>query len=888
MGNISILFGLVILVIESGARQYVKIIGTGQPIIKEQPPVKAPSKASNPLTKLFPGFVFKGTQSQEQQAIISDSQPLTKQQVGYQSFKNWIIGMRSFILNRQKLEGQKGRIQPEGQYVMQEEGPTWSKGQVLLGSQVIGLYDQVQMQNKRSSLEYLKGTGKLIKQVREIPAGSLFYPEESGFVVATPEAQERLGFYKGKGYQPESDIGFYKSPSQPYDVLKQIKGTSGAKAIIGSQAMMSYGMPFLYSGIMQGGAGIERQWQEYSFSGLKALPDKGESTYSALGRQLTSLEVIFDVYLPVSMMGIGVVMKPIISLLASRVGSRLAGINTAKMLGGQYVKFSALGIAKTIGTGAMLAVPAYIVGSTALRSPESLPSVLGHMSGQAILGGASFSLGSMAYDSMHTIPSVIARQSPWNINVRSFTVSGLKKGSLSETLVMKSAVNPMEVGFYSKIMGTDIVSTGFVTPLKISDKIGGKPITYDFSVVSGETMYPSGGFVRRVKELRGKNVFDFSVDGTINMRYAEGGFGTTTINTRSILPGRSFNIKELQYPLMKNIRYQVDTVPSSGFSLGKFIDVPRSDLAVTTYHGFTPETSYEGISFGKNILGEQTYNKVGNINFIGERGQEYERVISFMKFKTGEKSLDIAKIITPRIKGKEYFGSPGGFDTSGLTTINKGIQDALRMPGGGFSGLSLRTRGYQGVFSKMSIPGRSLSLSQLEDLEYGIQSSGHWNIVVPSLSLQSSGFKMKNILGSTQKSELKSSSILATVNISSLKTLNINKILQGSSVKSMTGQKTISLTGTKQVTDVLSIQGLKLDQVLLTTQNVMPTTIAFGGFVAPDIITTRIPFIPFVPIGGLPGWPGGGYGGGRRRKKGARHRKHPVELYDILQMRVTI
>jgi hypothetical protein len=211
------------------------------------------------------------------------------------------------------------------------------------------------------------------------------------------------------------------------------------------------------------------------------------------------------------------------------------------------------------------------------------------------------------------------------------------------------------------------------------------------------------------------------------------------------------------------------------------------------------------------------------------------------------------------------------------------------MPGGGFSGLSLRTKGYQGAFTKMSVPGRSLSLPQLEELEYGIQGSQHWNTIAPSLPLQTSGFKIKNILGTSQRSELKSSSILATVNISSLtKTLNINKILQGSSVRSMTGQKTISLTGTKQVTDVLSVKGLKLDQMSLTTQTTVPL-LAFKGFMAPDIITTsRTPYIPFIPFSGLPSWPGGGYGGGRGRKKGARHRKHPVELYDILSVRVAI
>jgi hypothetical protein len=141
-----------------------------------------------------------------------------------------------------------------------------------------------------------------------------------------------------------------------------------------------------------------------------------------------------------------------------------------------------------------------------------------------------------------------------------------------------------------------------------------------------------------------------------------------------------------------------------------------------------------------------------------------------------------------------------------------------------------------------------------------------------------------------QRSRLKSSSILATVNVSSLtKTLNIDKILQASSVKSMTGTRTKSLTSTKQITDVLSIQGLKLDQVSLTTQNIVPVAVAFKGFVAPDVLTTtRVPFIPFIPIGGLPSWPGGGYGGGRGRKKGARHRKHPVELYDILSVRVAI
>jgi hypothetical protein len=154
-----------------------------------QTPRYAPKKSKSKILPT-PFDIMMNNEGPQAQVEPEEVQSLSKQQVMGQTTKNWISGLRESILNRQRLASQKSRILPEEQYIMQEEGPTWSKGQVLSGSQIISIYGTAQKQQKKSAGEYLRGTSQLLRQVHGLPSGTTFTPTKEGYDINIPETAQ--------------------------------------------------------------------------------------------------------------------------------------------------------------------------------------------------------------------------------------------------------------------------------------------------------------------------------------------------------------------------------------------------------------------------------------------------------------------------------------------------------------------------------------------------------------------------------------------------------------------------------------------------------------------------------------------------------------------------
>lgn len=118
------------------------------------------------------------------------NQPLTKQQMIYQNQKDFVVGTHSFIQQRQQLKQRQGAIRPDEQYVMQTEGLTYSKGQILTGNQIRGLYGRDIKSNTESYAGYARGQKSSFKQIKQLPTGTTFTPTKEGYQANIPETAQ--------------------------------------------------------------------------------------------------------------------------------------------------------------------------------------------------------------------------------------------------------------------------------------------------------------------------------------------------------------------------------------------------------------------------------------------------------------------------------------------------------------------------------------------------------------------------------------------------------------------------------------------------------------------------------------------------------------------------
>jgi len=813
------------------------------------------------LKNLFQGrsSLIKGPGPSEPEPVVVQS-PLTRPQVTGQAAKNWMFTLKRSIQTRQRVAGQKSRIQPEEQYVMQTEGTLdtgpirgWSKGQVFTGMQVLGFYDQIQQKNKLSTAGYLKGTSQLITQVKGLPSGSLFYPEDQGFVVATPAAQDVLGFYKSKGYDPlGGDIGFYKSfqegqkPVQPYDVLKQTRGESTAKLLLGTYAaspLGGYGIPFLFAGVGEAlgfKGSITQTREQYATSVLQFKQSKGEKTEDYLYRTAISPDVIFGIYVPVITFGVGSAIGYFAEPIAESVAARYVSyLGTKKVL-------SIAGKSLTVGTAVKVGVTVGIGGYTGFQiyqQPEQTPMILGRLT--AVLGtsyvagvsGVSFgrslsykpgmNFSGTAYESY--VSDVSRRPAVLESQYRSYEFG-------SPSTHYQTTITP----FYERIPYVPITPT----KLHFTERI--------FSPTDGEA-YQS--FILQ-RPTVSKRTMSYSIP---HQTGEEGTF--FSYGKQMTKQGYVKDISEFSYSKLYASSGDIDIYKTWNF--GK-----------NGYHG----TSVNKLVFGDTSIptktGLMTIKSPVDISFISSRQQS----VFYDVYGLGKEYRRVFDVTTD-----SFSGGSMGLDTTGV----KGFQGAtdFRLPGGS-SDLFAKTRGYQGAFPKM-ISRKGIALSDIESLEYGIQSSARWTGAIPRATVLSkvttkplSSLLSFNVLGTQSKNIL---------SVQRQPSLNLSKHLNVQS----SAQYSLSLSVQSSLQDVLSLQVQRIGQInihrptptpVFDIQDVLSVPSAIPPTVSTIIPAVTVPFIPFLPISGFSSWPGGGYGGRRRKKKGARHRTHPVELYDILSV----
>lgn len=367
-----------------------------------------------------------------------EPQGRTKGQVLGEKLIGFVKTVQGRVFERQKTEAMKRRIQDFHVIPALETGATTynvytiggkeyaqteveqripilyetDKGQ-LTGEQVRGLISEYQTKSKQNYADYMRGHREFVSQVQSVPTGSLFYESGEKLIVATPEAQELLKSYKEVGYVPEKGVvAFYENPPAPHEVLIQVKGETTERITWGTQSLMNLGIPMAFAGIQQAITGekkIDELRDIYASQTLGMLPRKGEQ--GAIGRQLTSPQIVWDVYVPMAFLGVGPLLKGVgaIGGRLLNIGGRIASKTPAfiRTIGGKLVQIkdyknivyankTILGKTVTVGQGIKAGVYGTMGGFGAYQiaqDPSKAYYTGGKMLGQLALGYASFKAG---------------------------------------------------------------------------------------------------------------------------------------------------------------------------------------------------------------------------------------------------------------------------------------------------------------------------------------------------------------------------------------------------------------------------------------------------------------------------------------------------------------
>ncbi|MBE3095400.1 MAG: hypothetical protein IMZ52_10250, partial [Actinobacteria bacterium] len=206
-------------------------------------------------------------------------------------------------------------------------------------------------------------------------------------------------------------------------------------------------------------------------------------------------------------------------------------------------------------------------------------------------------------------------------NSKVFNAKIANQKIITKTVGIRNPENPTEALFISKVKGKDIFSVVETRPIDVGLK---EPIT----VSSGMMYYKSGSKGIAFKEQPIFGVSKGKYMGDVNE------YLTTT--SRGLFLGE----KEI--------------IISKGLSLSK--------------------TLYEGESI---IKGGSLSQRKGTVELI-------ESIGAFKGKTTKGIFGDITKIVTPKVEGKEYFGSDMGFAQHDLLLVTKNVSDML-LPGGIFA-----------------------------------------------------------------------------------------------------------------------------------------------------------------------------------------------------------
>jgi len=405
--------------------------------------------------------------------------------------------------------------------------------------------------------------------------------------------------------------------------------------------------------------------------------------------------------------------------------------------------------------------------------------------------------------------------------ILSAKLEGLKNIFIkTETVGIRNPENPNELFFISIVKGQDVFTMGKAIQQKTSEGLS-------LTDVEGKLYY----------KIRPENVFyqEKPISGISAAKYIGEKEGYMFFKYL----GLSMKGEEVRLPILDE----------KGEWISEKVFYDRNQLILS-----------KGESISK-ILGEKIINEKG---FLEQRKSDIDLVFSEGKFKgelIGGEYIDRAKIYTPKIEGKEYYGEGMGFDTGGLIDLTT---KEMMLPGGiGATRASLfedLTNIKGSVFDVMETKGK---LSFEEEVYY----SPYWTGVKPDISkgitlmvtpkqvisITPSGNIMINKVEPISETSNVNLSILkidqATGIISVIKpaiinlTSNIN--LQRQEMLQKTGQTTINITDQQQ-------KQLQQQITMQITKQVQLQIPQLASIISP-MIETVMPFIPeFTPYEEIP------------------------------------
>lgn len=147
--------------------------GQAQSLLQKQETTEKPAaRTRHQIAQQTGGYV--PIQFKEDRPAPSPAEDLTKGELEARTAFNFVKSTHEFIQEHQHLHQERARIDPEQEYVMQTEGPSWSRGQILRGEQIQGLYNQDIRDYEQSYAARSRSQKDTIHFIRSMPEGTTF------------------------------------------------------------------------------------------------------------------------------------------------------------------------------------------------------------------------------------------------------------------------------------------------------------------------------------------------------------------------------------------------------------------------------------------------------------------------------------------------------------------------------------------------------------------------------------------------------------------------------------------------------------------------------------------------------------------------------------------
>lgn len=99
---------------------------------------------------------------------------------------DYVKGTQETAVNIGTMQRQRDALKPDQQYVMQDSGPSWSKGQIFTGAQLQTRYNTNIKEYKTGMTDYNQYNAKQIRTMRNYPAGTTFTKTAEGYNINFP------------------------------------------------------------------------------------------------------------------------------------------------------------------------------------------------------------------------------------------------------------------------------------------------------------------------------------------------------------------------------------------------------------------------------------------------------------------------------------------------------------------------------------------------------------------------------------------------------------------------------------------------------------------------------------------------------------------------------